>query len=190
MTFRLTTRLRLCLCLLVATCATPACAQPDGLRTSSDYIAGFVRYVYWPDEDRITAWDVCIVGALPVGEERGYDGRLVRGKQFVVRRVSPDATAQDCRILDLTVLDEATAQRWLLAVRHLPILTVGSGAIFCSDGGHICLHPLDSDHGFDINLSALRDAGLGISARLLKLVTMQSALDHDGAPTDDVVEER
>lgn len=182
MSFR-SIRLRCMLAGLALACLVPAAAaQPGGLRTSSDYIAGFVRYVYWPEEDRISAWTVCIDGPLPAGEEQAYAGRTARGKPFVVRRLQADATTDGCRILDLTAADKLLVRQRLLSVRHQPLLTVGSGADFCSAGGHICLHPANAPHGFDLNLSSLQDAGLNVSARLLKLVTADFAALFEAEP--------
>lgn len=176
-------RFRLLAAVALACIALPhATAQPAGLRTSSEYIAGFARYVYWPGEDRIAAWTVCIAGALPASEETAYDGRSVRGKPFVVRRLAESEAVDGCQILDLTAAGTAEVERRILSVRRLPVLTVGSGSSFCSTGGHICLHPAKAPYGFDINISSLRDAGLNVSARLLKLIAADFAALFDPDP--------
>lgn len=154
-------------------------AQTDGLNSSAEYIAGFVRYVHWQDEEHLEAWNVCIVGNLPFEQDNAYADRLVRGKSFKVRRIDAEATLSDCQVLDLTAADADTAARLLARVRRLPILAVGSGASFCSAGGQICLNlarhsPADRQK-FEVNISAMREAALGVSARLLTLGSSRTA---------------
>ena len=140
-------------------------AQADGLSTSAEYITGFVRYVHWQDEERLEAWNVCIVGNLPAEQDRAYADRIVRGKPFKVRRLDGEAPFGNCQVLDLTAVDAATANRLLDRARHLPILAVGSGSNFCSSGGQICLHlgshqTVDRQK-FEVNISGMREAALG-----------------------------
>lgn len=153
--------------------------QADGLGSSAEYIAAFVRYVHWQDEERLDAWSVCIVGDLPPEQDRAYADRLVRGKSFKVRRIDADTPLADCQVLDLTAADAATTAKLLARSRRLPILAIGSGAGFCSAGGQICLHlgersALDRQK-FEVNISAMRDATLGVSARLLTLGSVHTA---------------
>ena len=154
-------------------------AQTDGLNSSAEYIAGFVRYVHWQDEEHLETWNVCIVGNLPTEQDRAYADRIVRGKPFKVRRIEADATLNDCQVLDLTAADADTANRVLARARHLPILAVGSGAAFCTAGGQICLHLAShssiDQQKFEVNISAMRDAALGVSARLLTLGSSRTA---------------
>lgn len=162
-------------------CPQPAVAAEvtDGLRTSSEYIVGFVRYVHWQGEDRFAAWNVCIIGSVPSEQDGAYADHLVRGKPFAVRRIDGEAPLGGCQILDLTVSDAATATRLLARARHQPILAVGSGSAFCSSGGQICLY-LDGkgpaeQQKFEVNISAMREAALGVSARLLTLGSARTA---------------
>jgi len=151
----------------------------DGLDTSAEYIAGFVRYVHWQDEERLAAWTICIVGNLPADQDRAYADHEVRGKPFKVQRIAEDAPLSDCEVLDLTALDAAAVGKLLERTRRLPILAVGSGSSFCSSGGQICLHLAGNDAAerqkFEVNISAMREASLGVSARLLTLGTARTA---------------
>jgi len=164
---------------LCATSAIGAEAQPDGLSNSAEYIAGFVRYVHWQGEERLHAWNICIVGNLPAEQDRAYAGRLVRDKPFSIHRIDAEASLADCQVLDLTAADARTTDKVLARVRHLPILAVGSGSGFCSSGGQICLH-LDGTQvadrqKFEVNVSAMKEATLGVSARLLTLGSSRTA---------------
>ena len=174
---------RRCLPLLAAwLCLSPWLpgAVAQGLHSSPEYIAGFVRYVRWPGADAVAAWTVCAVGQAPAEPAQPYAGRQAQGRPFVLRHLAEGDAATGCHVLDLTAADAEAATRWLQRVRRQPVLTVGTGDRFCSAGGHICLHPGAGDRGFDINLSSLRDAGLVVSARLLKLVTAETGTTPPG----------
>lgn len=135
--------------------------------TTSDYIERFVQYVRWPAEQPATPWHVCGTSAS-ASKEADYVGRLARGSAFRLTRVAAPDVARDCQILDLTGSTLADAQHFLDAVRGAPVLTVGTGAAFCSAGGIVCFMPT-GPRPFEINASAVNRAGLVVNARLLNL---------------------
>lgn len=158
-------------------------SQPsDGLSTSAEYIAVFVRHVRWPAEAQLSAWRVCAVGNLPRDQERAYTGRTVGNKPFVVSYIAADALLGDCQVLDLTAVDIKTARQILSRIRKMPILTVGSGSGFCSSGGQICLHLVSGSsptrQKFEINLSTIKESALEVSARLLTVGSVHAARDR------------
>ena len=72
--------------------------------------------------------------------------------------------------LDLTAVDAAAAAAFLKAAQPLRgLLTVGDGKDFCSAGGLICLHLREPRGGFEVNLSAVKNAGFVINAKLLMM---------------------
>jgi hypothetical protein len=158
----------------IALCCAPLLAQPVGLGTSAEYIIAFVRYVHWDGEDKAEVWHVCVGPGVPIEQDRAYANEVVRGKRFSVRHVSAADAIATCHVLDLTGSETANAAALLQRVRHLPILTVGNGADFCSAGGLMCLRLKGSEQKFDINLSAVKESGLNISARLLMIGSSRS----------------
>lgn len=175
---------RVAILLLLPWMALAVEPPPGGLRNAAEYIVGFVRYVYWRDEGRIDAWTVCIVGDAPVTEDRVYADHQVRGKAFQVKRIAKDAALSECRILDLTALATTDATSVLERTRHQPILAVGTGTPFCTAGGQICLRmdrdPIAGRQAFEVNVSAMREASLDVSARLLTLGSSRTA--REGTP--------
>ena len=146
--------------------------------TTSDYIERFVQYVRWPAEQADTPWRVCSAPAS-TSNEADYVGRMARGRGFRMTRIEAPDTARECHILDLTGSTPADAQHFLDAVRGAPVLTVGTGASFCSAGGIVCFLPT-GPHPFEINVSAVRHAGLVVNSRLLNLGRGQSAQTQGG----------
>ena len=131
------------------------------------YLLGFIQYVRWPAEESIAAWQVCML--TPLGKAAPYGGGVARGKPVAVRTVAAGDTLAGCQILDLTVAPAASARALLAQARKLPILTVGESSAFCTAGGVVCLRGGDEAGGFEINLSAVQEAGLRVNAQLLML---------------------
>jgi len=131
------------------------------------YLLGFIQYVRWPAEESIAAWQVC-TSAAP-GRSAPYSGRTARGKPVAVRPVASGDSLAGCQILDLTDAPSESAKTLLARARKQPILTVGEDAAFCTAGGVVCLRAGDGSGGFEINISAVQEAGLRVSAQLLNL---------------------
>lgn len=148
--------------------------------TTSDYIERFVQYVRWPAERADTPWHVCSASAS-ASKEADYVGRSARGRAFRMTRVAAPDTARECQILDLTGSTLADAQHFLDAVRGAPVLTVGTGAAFCGAGGIVCFMPT-GPRPFEINVSAVKRAGLVVNARLLDLGRGRSAQARGDTP--------
>jgi hypothetical protein len=148
----------------LALAATVAAAAP----TAQEYISGFVLYVRWPEDAQIKTWQVCVATTSTAGDAHYADLR-VRDRPFVLRHVKSGDDLDGCQVLDLTAADPAISTNLLKATQSRSMLTVGSGRDFCSAGGMICLLLDQPRGGFEVNLSAIRGAGLLINAKLLMM---------------------
>jgi hypothetical protein len=159
---------------------SPPPSDADGALTTADYIERFVQYVHWPAERTGAPWHVC---GGPASSLKGadYAGRVARGRSFHLTRVEEPNAAHECNILDLTGSTPADAGHFLDAVRGAPILTVGTGPAFCSAGGIICFLPA-GPRSFEINVSAVKRAGLVVNARLLNLGRSESEQTRGSTP--------
>ena len=171
-----------CRRLLPALLAPIALLGASGVRaaapTPQEYISGFVLYVRWPGDDTIKTWQVCVPGERP-GDAQ-YAGLRVRERPFEIRVVKPGDALGGCQVLDLTAADPAAAAALLKNSQgRNGLLTVGNGRDFCSAGGQICLHLEEARGGFEVNLSAIKNAGFLINAKLLM---MARQTDAGGAP--------
>lgn len=151
-----------------ALCAAASAGSAEG-GSPDDYIVGFVRYVHWPDEDAARAWTVCIAGLGADDRDARYVNERVRNKPFAWRPVEGAQDLDGCQVLDLTRADKAASAALLARSRGRPLLSVGRGADFCTAGGLICLHDPGDERAFEVNLSAIKESGLSVSARLLRL---------------------
>ena len=162
-----TLRVRLWTPILLAMAMTGV--APAALPTPQEYISGFLLYVRWPDEAAISMWQICV--AAPAGaSDTQYADLVVRERKFTVRHVTPADALASCQVLDLTAVDAAATSVFLKAAQPLRgLLTVGDSKDFCSAGGLICLHLHEPRGGFEVNLSAVKNAGFSINAKLLMM---------------------
>ncbi|HZP67580.1 MAG TPA: YfiR family protein [Rudaea sp.] len=143
--------------------------------TPQEYISGFVLYVRWPDDAAIKRWQICVARPSDAADAH-YAELVVRERPFELRRVAAGDALASCQILDLTGADVAAAEALLKAAQsQRGLLTVGTGRVFCSGGGLICLRADDARGGFEINLSGMKNAGFSINARLLMLARTPTA---------------
>jgi len=175
-------RYRACVARLIALLL--ACSGAGSVRaaapTPQEYISGFVLYVRWPGDEAIRAWQVCVADAA-ADRDAHYVGLRVRERAFEVRHVKPGDALGSCQILDFTASDNTTTVALLKATQgRNGLLTVGNGRDFCSAGGLICLHQSEPRGGFEVNLSAVKNAGFLINAKLLMMARQADA--GGGAP--------
>lgn len=139
-------------------------AQPAGVSTA--YLERFIRYVRWPNETSAgQPWRVCIAGDIAATAQH-FAGTRARSREILVIAPRDPSEAPGCHVLDLSQVSAADLGAWLDATRGRSVLAIGTGASFCTRGGHICFTH-DGSPPFEINLSAAQAAGLRISARLL-----------------------
>jgi hypothetical protein len=165
---------------LLAVCAG-ALAGADAARAPTpvaDRIVGLIQYVRWPGEPDLARWDVCVAagGVAPAGS----DLPPARGRPIAVRVLSAGESPERCQILDATGVPPGGVRALLERTRRMPVVTIGEGESFCTAGGIICLRPAGSGGGFEVNLSALQEAGLNANAQLLMLGRRRQA--PGGAP--------
>lgn len=162
----------LCQCgrsaLLLAVCA-PVWAGSCQLIDTAQYIERFMQYVQWPDEaTREGPWQICVAGQAR-GSALHFRQLQARGRGFSVRSVASFDEIEGCHVLDLSQVQTRPEQQAFLArIRRLPVLSIGNGADFCLQGGHVCL-TRDAQHQFDLNASAIHAAGLRVKSRLFRV---------------------
>lgn len=137
---------------------------PEGL------IFSVIEYTRWPAADKPAL--LCVTS----GGARGAEvARVLRGKpqaqRLEAREIdlnrSPPAA---CDVVLYEGWDPATLRKVLAAQADRPVMSIGFGTDFCSDGGILCL-PLNSasDRQFEVNLDAVARSGLRINPRVLQL---------------------
>lgn len=145
----------------------------DGAATDSavltKVVAGIVSYTRWPATS--SSIRLCTIGrgpgveALQRSQSIGSPDRAVA----IVPAADLEAAANGC---DAVYLGRPTAALVRQAVRRFagrPVLVLGEGAEFCSDGGMFCLEPSASTPRFGVNLDAVARSGLKVNPQVLRI---------------------
>lgn len=139
----------------------------------SAYLVNFLLYATWPADVLAPADEVrlCILGDNPLGDfiEELARGRSVQGHAIQVIQVDRVVEADRCHAAFIASRNRIPPGVWLERLRGRPVLSIGEGDEFRRAGGMITLTLEEQTVRFDVNLRALRDAGLDLSSRVLRL---------------------
>lgn len=127
------------------------------------------RFVRWPATGASTL-RMCVVQHSPAvaAAFAAYDGSLLSGRTVTVVQNPPSPAAQ-CDLIFVDGSGHHAPLAWLDVAADLPVLTLGAVDGFLGQGGMIELVNVNDALRFDVNLSALRGAGLSLSSQALKL---------------------
>ncbi len=141
------------------------------------YLYNFSKYVQWPQDGPHTppslTFDICVIR----GEQlrvplKQLEKRSVNGRPIVTHLLSDLPGNHVCEMVYFadSTRSEIAADLKLLAGQ--PVLTVADLSGFAVQGGMIELTRVNDRLRFRINVDKVREAGLRISSRLLKLATI------------------
>lgn len=164
--------LALALALVAWPALRSAAADEDAVKAA--FVYRFLRFVRWP-EGALGEGPVrlCVLGAPAVGEalEAIRARHAVDGRPLALRRLPAPARASGCHVVFVGAEAEAQLPELLGALGRRPVLTVGDLPGFAGQGGMIGLLQAGGRLRFAIDRGAAERAGLGLSARLLRLAT-------------------
>lgn len=132
-------------------------------------VAGIVSYTRWPGD--ASAIRLCTLGRGPSIDEllRAVDiGSSQRA--VAVRAVTSVAQARDgCQAVYVSGLGAVAGRDLLQQLAGQPVLLLGEGLEFCSDGGMFCLETGASTVRFNANLDAIARSGLRVNPLVLRI---------------------
>ncbi len=141
-------------------------ARPSGLVGT---VLGIVDYSRWPGAPR--ALTLCVAGQGPQSTE--LIGALLApsaARPLSMRQVPINVGLPGvCDAVYFEGWREHEQRDALAALASRPVLTLGSGAAFCSAGGLFCLQPAGAATRFSVNTDAVARSGLVVNARVLQL---------------------
>lgn len=150
-------------------------APPSEPAVKAALVANLANYAEWPEGN----WSarhtlICVAGRGSVAESlRQLDGQTLLGRRIGVAPRQRPAEARDCQVLfigDAPARSQGEwAGEWTQALAAAPVLTVCEGEDFVSQGCMVGLSREGTQVAFDVNLAALKRAGLRLSAHLLRL---------------------
>jgi hypothetical protein len=137
--------------------------------TVAGVVAGIVSYTRWPGDS--AAIRLCTLGRGPSIDEllRAVDiGSSQRA--VAVRAVATATQAREgCHAVYVTGIDAAAGRELLRHLAGQPVLLLGEGIEFCSDGGMFCLESGASTVRFNANLDAIARSGLRVNPLVLRI---------------------
>lgn len=144
-------------------------------KVKAAYLYNFTKFITWPSHSG-SSFNICLIGDNPFGNLLdALETKTVADKPIRLRRLDSLKQAQDCQIL----YAEKTDQRidlnlaGVLLVGNLgKTLTVSSQPFFAESGGMIGFVLDDEKVRLHINLKALKQSGLSISAKLIEVATL------------------
>lgn len=181
MNFALSARLfavLLCLC-WVLTAADPVRAAEPPVRAQTvaetplgvgALVLGILGYTGWPGEPRPLNLCLSRGSADAVAIQLQFE-QARPGRNWTLRSIEPDAPLPDsCDAVYLDGWQAAPLRQALRTLATRPVLSIGRGPEFCSDGGLFCLENSPTGLRFEANLDAIGRSGLRVNPLVLRLV--------------------
>ena len=142
---------------------------PSEYDLKATFLSKFARFVTWPEvalADSVVPMRIGILGDDPFGD--AFDPVIGGGNNVAIRYY--DAVEDvDCHVLFVSASERRNLKQILTNLKQRSILTVGDVKGFADEGGMINFIVVGNKVRFEINNQAAEQAGLKISARLLKL---------------------
>lgn len=139
------------------------------------FLYNLTHFVYWPDSKRSsdTPFTIGIYGKDPFGEflDRTISNEMKSGQPLQIRRLNkPEQfTEECCQILFISKSGMDDWEQLRERVADRPVLTVADFEDFTSVGGMVSLLKNAKKIQVEINLNRVKQSGLGMSAKLLRL---------------------
>jgi hypothetical protein len=151
-----------------AAAAKAPAAAPDGRASVTTVVAGIVSYTRWPTETRSIR--LCTIGRGPGVDELLEAADLGSTQLNVPVRACAAANAlNECDVIYVGALATPAMRSLLQSTVGRPVLMIGEGQAFCTDGGMFCLQPGEAAVGFAVNLDAVARSGLRVNPRVLRM---------------------
>lgn len=157
---------------LVCAASGPVRAQSSEPAAKARFAVTFARFVQWPalPVGADTPLRLCVLQRSPAlaSAFAVHDGAAVGTRRLSVV-LEPGTTVSGCDLLFVDGSGASAAAPLLAEGAQRPILTVGAVDGFIARGGMVELVNVDDALRFDVDLGAVRRAGLSLSSQVLKL---------------------
>ena len=152
--------------------------QPLEYKVKAVYLYNFTKFVSWPDTtlpgDTPTL-NICVLGKNPFGPLLDPITHMkTQDRTITIEDIEAVRTLEkkSCPILFISASEQGDVAELLRKTAQMHILTVSDIDGFARHGGIIGFVVKEDKVRLEINLSAARQAGLTISAKLLEISTV------------------
>jgi hypothetical protein len=138
-------------------------------RLKAAFVYNFMVFTEWPPEVGAKL-NRCVMGAdMGSALDVLVNQKLIGTRAVVVQRISERQSVAGCQVLFVSPSAVAELPRILQSINGKPVLTLADSPGAALEGVAINMELRDSKVGFEVNLKALRSAGLAVSSKLLRL---------------------
>jgi YfiR/HmsC-like len=132
-----------------------------------------VRFTSWPAETQAqmkNTVDFCVVGDNLVQQSfTTIDNKAIGDKTIHIINLSRLRNYEQCHVLYISELQNNIVLQIFAETKNRPLLTIGESYNFAAQGGMVGMENVDEKIILHVNLQAVNESKLTISARLLKL---------------------
>jgi uncharacterized protein DUF4154 len=173
-------RLSVAAAVLALLLASNAGAVVRDYQVEAVFLFNFTQFVEWPPSsfaDAAAPIAICVLGEDPFDGylDNTVRGESVAGRALAVRRYRRVEDVGACHVLFISHSEAARAAEIVAALGHRSTLTVSDADTFIERGGMIRFVLADGHVKLRINVDAVRDAGLTISSKLLRVAEITTA---------------
>lgn len=135
----------------------------------STVLAGILSYTRWPAEPQPIR--LCLLGRGSIVDELQRSPEIGAAQRGITLRTIASAgqLRGACDAVYVSGQEPAAGREVLKAAAGQPMLVLGEGAEFCSDGGMFCLEPSGAAVRFGANLDAIARSGLRVHPMVLRI---------------------
>lgn len=149
-------------------CAQTPSAVPEYTMKAA-YLYNFALLTTWPSAPPAGPFTLCLYGQDTFGPALGaLNGKEVNGQKIQVRHIERSEDALQCRLIFINETNEGRVARLVNMVGRAPILTVVDDGLARPAGAMIRLTPENRRLAFEVNTTAIKQANLQVSSRLLQ----------------------
>jgi hypothetical protein len=131
------------------------------------FVYDMLKATQWPKASGPVV--LCVLGRDPFGAAwQSIEGRPVGKGKLQIATVQAGSGFAGCDALFVGVSERARWPQIRAALDARPILTLSEMTGFAQDGGMVALMAVDNRLRFDVNLKAVRKAGLSIDTNALE----------------------
>ena len=147
---------------------------PSRYQIEARYIVQLPQFVDWPEDAFQHLQSPIVLGVVgkdPFGInlDKAVQNQRIRERSLFVRRLGDEEDPKACHVLYMGLLDVKKRDHILSQLENEPILTLSDSDDFLEAGGMIAFF-VDGKHvRFSIDHENVKQSGLRISSRLLKL---------------------
>lgn len=130
----------------------------------------FSKFIQWPESSAGDVFVIGVYGDVDVynSVSKAMEGKLIEGKQVLIKRFSSINQIGDCEVLYLTPNKSSSFYRIEDVLKSKNTLLITQKEGLGARGGHINLTVVDGRMKFELNKSQISKAGLKVSSTLIK----------------------